>query len=275
MGLPASGKTTWAIKHMAKNPGRYKRINKDDLRSMLDCGKWSSDNEKLIVKVRDALILQSLEAGKHVIVDDTNLHHKHIDQIRQLTKNIAIVETKDFTNVSVKECIERDLKREPSVGKKVILDMYNQFLKLKPQVIEKDPNLPEAIICDIDGTLALFEGNPYERDFMSDKVNIPIASILVVWKNLNTKIIIVSGRNNKFKDQTVEWLEKNSINYDLIFMPRNPEDTKKDFILKQEIYEKEIKGKYNVLFVLDDRNRVVELWRSLGLTCLQVADGAF
>ncbi|KKL23847.1 hypothetical protein LCGC14_2421320, partial [marine sediment metagenome] len=45
-GLPASGKTTWAIGQIIKNPGKCKRINKDDLREMFDCGQWSRDNEK-------------------------------------------------------------------------------------------------------------------------------------------------------------------------------------------------------------------------------------
>jgi hypothetical protein len=52
-------------------------------------------------------------------------------------------------------------------------------------------------------------------------------------------------------------------------------DTRKDSIIKEEIYRAEIENKYNVLFVLDDRNQVVELWRRLGLTCLQVAEGNF
>jgi hypothetical protein len=56
---------------------------------------------------------------------------------------------------------------------------------------------------------------------------------------------------------------------------RKEGDVRKDAIVKGEIYEKNINGKYNVLFVLDDRNQMVEMWRGLGLTCLQVADGDF
>ena len=52
-------------------------------------------------------------------------------------------------------------------------------------------------------------------------------------------------------------------------------DHRSDFIIKQEIYEREFKGKYNVLYVLDDRNQTVNMWRALGLTCLQVAAGDF
>lgn len=56
---------------------------------------------------------------------------------------------------------------------------------------------------------------------------------------------------------------------------RPENDYRKDTIIKREIYEKEILNKFNVLFVLDDRDCVVEQWRDMGLTCLQVAEGDF
>ena len=83
-GLPASGKSTWAKKLITENPNSYKRINKDDLRAMLDDSKHSNDSEKFILQVRDSLILMAIEKGKHVIVDDTNLAPKHEARIRDL-----------------------------------------------------------------------------------------------------------------------------------------------------------------------------------------------
>ena len=51
---------------------------------------------------------------------------------------------------------------------------------------------------------------------------------------------------------------------------RKTGDYRKDSIVKREMFEEHIEGKYNVLFVLDDRNQVVDMWRKeLGLTCLQ------
>jgi len=47
-GLPASGKSTYAKELVAK--GNWKRINKDDLRAMLDCSKWSKANEKFVLQ---------------------------------------------------------------------------------------------------------------------------------------------------------------------------------------------------------------------------------
>lgn len=283
-GLPASGKSTWAKQLIDENPGMYKRINKDDLRLMLDNSKWSKDNEKFIIQIRNLLILHTLADGKHVIVDDTNLHPKHETTIRQLVKGLAEVEIKDFTDVPLDECIKRDKSRTNSVGEKVIRQMHKQFLWKEPEKTEYNDKLFDAIICDLDGTLALFgDKNPYERDFINDTLNENVADILRVYNNnslytktipLQIKIILVSGRDGKYQDETEKWLFKNNIPYNKLFM-RLGGDRRKDVIVKKEIYDNHIKNKYNVLFVLDDRNQVVNMWREQGLTCLQVAEGNF
>ena len=97
VGLPASGKTTWAKKIVLGFPGQYKRINKDDLRSMFDASKWTSNNEKFILDVRDTLITKALGEKMSVIVDDTNLAPKHIKRLKELAENMnAVFETKSF-----------------------------------------------------------------------------------------------------------------------------------------------------------------------------------
>jgi predicted kinase len=109
-------------------------VNKDDLRGMIDAGVYSKGNEKLVLQVRDALILHFLLQGKNVIVDDTNLHPKHEEDIRLLVKSHnethgdnVTVEVKVF-DVSVEECIERDRTRgDASVGPDVILRMARQW----------------------------------------------------------------------------------------------------------------------------------------------------
>jgi adenylate cyclase class IV len=56
---------------------------------------------------------------------------------------------------------------------------------------------------------------------------------------------------------------------------RKTGDNRPDNIVKKEIFDSNIKNNYYIEFVLDDRNKVVKMWRELGLTCLQVADGNF
>ena len=56
---------------------------------------------------------------------------------------------------------------------------------------------------------------------------------------------------------------------------RNANDYRPDEVIKKEIYEREIKGKYDIICVFDDRNKVVDMWREEGFLCCQVADGDF
>lgn len=274
-GLPGSGKSTWAKSLLDKNPGKYKRVNKDDLRAMIDNSKWSKDNEKFILNIRDQIILSALENGKHIIVDDTNLHEKHINHIKELVKGKAEVEIKDFTDVTLETCIKQDLKRFNSVGKDVIVDMYNQFLKPEIKQVEFDPNLPKCIICDIDGTIAkMVNRSPFDWNKVDqDEVYQDIVDILKTYEN-KVDIIMMSGRDGSCKDLTMKWLIKNKIPFDNLLM-RSANDMRKDSIVKQELYENYIKDQWNVLFVLDDRQQVVNKWRELGLRCLQVQEGNF
>lgn len=274
-GLPASGKSTYAKKLVADHPGKYKRISKDDLRAMLDVNKWSKGNEKFILKVRDGLILLALQEGYNPIVDDTNLHPKHETAIRELVKGQAIVEVKDFTDVPLETCIERDRQRPNYVGEQVIRKMYRDFLWVEPPMAEVDPTLPKAIICDLDGTLALLNGrDPYnaetcEQDILSEHI-----ANIVRFYSQSAQILLLSGRQERHRPQTVNWLARHEIPYTALWM-RQTNDNRKDSVIKEEIYRQHIQNRYAIQFCLDDRNSIVNLWRSLGLICLQVADGDF
>ena len=280
-GLPASGKSTWAKDYQGKNPNTV-RVNKDDLRAMLHNSVWSHGREDFVLKVRNFIVTESLKAGHDVIVDDTNLSPKHEVTLRNFALQAkAEFEIKDFTDITVDECIKRDLKRSTSVGEKVIKDMYKEFLAPKPEVIENDPNLPDCIICDLDGTLAhMVNRGPFDwAKVGGDEPDFEVWEILLRYRNVmpvshQMEVILLSGRDSICKDKTMEWLGLFDIPYDKLYM-RKKGDMRKDSIIKRELYEKHIKGKYNVQFVLDDRNQVVEMWRSLGLKCLQVAEGDF
>jgi predicted kinase len=279
-GLPGSGKSTWTENFLYNTaaPNTYKRINKDLLRTMLDCNIYSSKSEKFIIKTRDELILLALANGFNVIVDDTNLNPVHEQHIRLLVKNIENLKfTVKFFDTDINECITNDLKRTNSVGSKVIKDMYNKWLKPAPVAVKYNNELPDCIIVDIDGTVAL--KTPARSPFDWDKVdgdlpNTNIINFINNYLEANTiPLIFVSGRDSICKDTTERWLSCFFKKYKLFMRPEN--DYRKDTIIKREIYEKEILNKFNVLFVLDDRDCVVEQWRNMGLTCLQVAEGDF
>jgi predicted kinase len=288
-GLPASGKSTWAKEQVIKSGGRTKRVNKDDLRDMIDAGTWNKLNEKNILKIRDILVSHYLFNGNDVIVDDTNLAPKHEETLRKLAEaNSATFEIKSFTDVPLKTCIERDLKRDKSVGERVIQSMYNSFLKPKGHVAQYlptpvNPDLPNCIIVDIDGTLAHMNGrSPYDESKVNeDTVDETVREIVRKYANKDvmeeiqeTYVIVVSGRHDTCKPATMTWLSDNKIPWDELHM-RKGDDDRSDTIVKQEIYETWIKNRYNVRFVLDDRDRVVKMWREQGLKVLQVAEGDF
>lgn len=282
-GLPASGKTTWSKSQNAK------RVNKDDLRAMLDNSVWSKGNEKHILMARDMLVMHFLRFGFDVIVDDTNLAPKHESELQKMADQVgAEFEIKDFTDVTPEECIKRDQNRPNYVGEKVIWSMYNTFLKKKGDVAqytvpEYDPQLPDCIIVDIDGTLAHMTGrSPYDYSKVhTDAVDANIREIVQRYyrrdineETASTFVVVLSGRTDDCKTETESWLKANSIPYDLIYM-RAAGDNRKDSIVKNELYQANIKGKFNVRFVLDDRQQVVDMWRKIGLKCLQVEPGDF
>lgn len=282
-GLPASGKTTWALAEIKKSNGMTKRINKDELRMMIDGGKYSKANEKLVLTIRDRMIAEYLLDGKSVIVDDTNLDPKHEARIREIAKDFpnTTVEIKTFYDVSVERCIVRDAVRAKPVGEHVIRKMYERYLKRSNQEITQtfaavqNGFLPKAIICDLDGTLCHLNGrNPYNASLcINDLPNKPVLEIVKRFSGTHT-IIFVSGREDTYSSQTQAWLRQH---YKLpaILIMRKAKDNRKDSIVKAEIYNDHIRNKFFVEFVLDDRDQVVELWRQNGLTCLQVAPGSF
>lgn len=144
------------------------------------------------------------------------------------------------------------------------------------------------VIFDIDGTLADCEersrlaakekcfdwGVFMDRELiLKDK---PFEQICLMANLLHFDdfdIYLVSGREETCRDITESWLEKNRVKYKKLHM-RKEKDYRPDTIVKKEIYDEHFKDK-NVFCVFDDRNSVVNMWRSLGLVCLQVAEGNF
>lgn len=277
MGLPASGKSTWAKEQVLSSQGDVVRVNKDDLRMMVHIGQHSKGREKLIKLLRNDIVCRAIEMGKTVIVDDTNFHPSHYYTLKEIAESLdAEFEVNDsFLQVPLEECIIRDSKREASVGRDVIIGMYNEYLK--PKGIEYKLDCPDAIICDLDGTLALYTARTkqdhYERDFENDTPNEHVLLLLQVATNIKGyQIIFTSGRNEKFREQTISFLKKVGLSEDdhyKLFM-RKQSDNRPDYVAKQEMYNEHIKNNYNIKFVIDDRPQVVRLWRSLGLFVFDV-----
>jgi predicted kinase len=282
-GLPASGKTTWAINYCKEHP-LYKRLSKDDIRIELGNKPYSREFENEVIEVQRLYGQNFLDLGFSIIIDDTNFSPKHWEFWSKFAFMRPIGITKKIFDLSVAECIDRDSKREKMVGKDVIMDMYNRYVKSsfirkdERFILQQDVWLPPCVICDIDGTLALINGrNPYDNSLVHmDKINFPVRSILIKEDLSEPRpvIYLFSGRMDSSQEVTEKWLKEHYIPYDYLIM-RKSNDFRPDEIVKKEMYEEYIKDKYYVLYVLDDRDKVVKMWRELGLLCLQVYYGNF
>ena len=150
-----------------------------------------------------------------------------------------------------------------------------------------------AIVCDIDGTLA---DNSHRIKFIKDP-NGQIKKDWQTYRHLSPrdtsfdwcveflrgmqisgyKILFLTGRNESERDVTTEWL-MNHVGFLFdddgapnLYM-RDDGDYSQDYTMKRKVMEREILPKYEVLVCIDDRKQCVEMFRGLGLVCLQCQD---
>jgi hypothetical protein len=137
-------------------------------------------------------------------------------------------------------------------------------------------NKMKAAIFDLDGTLALLTTRkPYGEEqarCIEDSCREPLAEIARAFDTLGWAILLVSGRFGTYRHETMTWLKENNIPWDSLYM-REPNDQRKDDIVKEEIYNENIEPYYDVQIVFDDRPKVWRMWKRLGLFCAYVGDG--
>lgn len=141
------------------------------------------------------------------------------------------------------------------------------------------------IIVDLDGTLANVDHRvahvqkdppdweSFNAFMMHDEVNPWCRELIASMRQRGHSVFLVTGRGEKQREVCVDWLRSKNVSYEGLFM-RAANDTRPDAVIKEEIYQKEL-AHFRVLFVVEDRLSVVRMWRKLGLTCLQCADGDF
>ena len=282
-GLPGSGKTTRALE-ILKTDGNCVRVNRDSLRAMMFGDRaWSGHQEKIVTEIERTIVKQMLTLGKNVIVDDTNLRNYWKDL------DAEWLETIDLTNVLLTWCIERDGLRtgRAHVGRGVI-----ERMALENGLVDLSTYTKIAIV-DIDGTLAnmkhrkhFLDTHPkdYQNFYGCVSYDTPNRAIIHAIQQLNQTghtIIILSGRPAYVSGTpdinvgflTDEWLNKHNVpNYHL-FMRRSG-DYRPDNVVKAELFSllenKAGMKREAVKIVLDDRERVCEVWRMLGLPLVKV-----
>lgn len=290
-GLPASGKSTWARAWVAADPSSRLRVNRDDIRFQLYGAYWGDTvDETVVSKVEEAMVKAAVDAGKSVVVDATHLASRYVRRWINLGYE---VEVKAFED-RLAELIERDWNRrvwgERGVGGDAIKSMADRYGigpdgTLPPVTIETpvkfepapawDVNLPDAYIVDIDGTLADHEGirSPYDTSrYHLDTAHDDVCKLVLDLASMGYRILFVSGRDAAFREVTSQWIYANTgVRAEHLFM-RPEGDKRNDAIVKYELYNENIRGKYDVVGVFDDRGRVLRMWRAIGLTTFAVGD---
>lgn len=290
-GVPAAGKTTWARAWVAECPSRRTRVNRDDLRMML----WgigsglSREQEEIVTLTQREAVKAHLRGGLDVVADDTNLDPSSVQSWLSWTiKHGFQVTVRDFP-VELDVALARNEARGLTVPPQVIVRMHedhtDQGAIPSPDFIfdppvrpyRSRPDLPPAILVDIDGTLALRLGDrlPYDvARVHEDTPNGPVVEALRFFATHYT-VVLLSARDLSAHSETLRWLRDHEIPFDHLHM-RRAGDLRKDSIVKLDLFNRHVRDAYDVRMVLDDRTQVVvQMWRSLGLSTWQVNPGDF
>lgn len=148
-----------------------------------------------------------------------------------------------------------------------------------------DQSPVKVVIFDVDGTLA---DNSHRQHWVRNKprnwkaYNATMADDKPIQNIINMthimryfyKVIVVTARNADNAEVTKDWLQRHNVFYEAIYF-REENDYRDDTIVKSEILDQIIADGHEPVMVFDDRNKVVDMWRERGITCLQVAPGDF
>ena len=148
------------------------------------------------------------------------------------------------------------------------------------------------VIFDLDGTLANIEirrkmatksnGKMDWDIFFADRLieldepNQPVIDTCKALKAAGFNIAIFSGRSASTKQVTFDWLDKHGVEWDQLKL--RPEEHPFKFMPDEKLklqWLDDVDWKDRVTMVFDDRQKVVDMWREIGLTCMQVAPGDF
>lgn len=291
-GIPGSGKSTWVAEEKRKLNAKgieHAVASRDDIRFFM-FGSYTPgySAENMVTEVRDEMIYTALKNGRTVFVDEMNLRSKYIRHLVKIAKRTdATVSLKSFNDVPLKTCLERNANRDRVVPEHVIINAhkkhvannnvdYEKLIAEERYVHDEDiytpnKNLPSAYIFDIDGTLAINEGDRGWYDWGSvglDKPNLPVIDACRSLHEAGHSIIVMSGRDSVCRSETIDWLNEYNVPFHEIYM-REEGSQAKDTIVKRELFNL-INDRYWIKGVFDDRKSVIEMWQNLGLLVFDV-----
>ena len=289
IGISGSGKSTYVKKHATKDCVivnndivRRRCIGLSDNDNLWDYYQFDKNIESKVKDEMNDLINYALRNKKDLWIDNTNLTATKNESLKTFLEQLGYKVY--FHNLNITSNINNYLynneQRVDRLKSFVINDQYikaciNNYVNFYTNI-----RVPSNIaIVDIDGTIADFGTKRGPFDWSKVSGDTPRLYVIEVIKALYSSgsidfIQFLSGRDSICYDDTILWLQ-NVANFDMSrhrLLMRQHEDRRKDVIIKSEIYENCIKDKYNVKFVFDDRNQVVDYWWDQGLPVLHVGD---
>lgn len=284
VGISASGKSTWAREQ--SNTRAACDINRDWIRFNIVAPdatwatyKFTRAREDEVTRIQEDMIMAAWGMGQDVVISDTNLSPKVRARLTQLLTDIGYdVDIKAFP-VTFEEAYKRDNLRANGVGKDIL---YTQWLAWNEfwgrRTYTPDPSLPDAVIFDIDGTLADMAGKrgPFEWTKVGgDDARSLIVEMAKHYSRLGYHIIVCSGRDEVCRDETIGWLDEHLRSHYIwkdLYM-RKEGDMRKDNAVKEEIFWTHLAESYNIVACVDDRPQMIRLWHELKIpTVIAVAN---
>jgi hypothetical protein len=148
-------------------------------------------------------------------------------------------------------------------------------------------NSRETVLFDIDGTLANIEHRrrflkqsppnwkAFNAEMGEDTPNASVVSLYkALWNASCYELILVTGRSENSRALTEQWLAWNEIPFSRLLM-RTEHDFRADHVIKEELLDMLLGEGKQIVFTVDDRQQVVDMWRRRGITCLQCDVGDF
>ncbi len=225
-----------------------------------------NNNEKLVTQLQSTLIknllTQSTESGITIIVDNSNLQRDYIEQFVNYFSAYAEI---------VLKVMPLPMSRDSNHQTALFNQLDPRAIPLNIPRVVQNPDLPECVVFDIDGTLSERHPSRLLFEFRQVGLDFPVKPVIDALKACQKTVFIVSGRPEKCRAETEDWLAHNGVTYETLYM-RPMRDNRRDYLLKKDVWLR-IAEKHFITAIYEDRSCVVDLGRALGFTVLQVKDG--
>lgn len=287
VGPPGSGKSTLAKQYEADG---FVRVSQDDM------GKAG----------HLAIFHLGIEHGKSMVIDRMGFSRQQRQGYLEHAKKNGYETHIVVVHLGRSECYKRIVARIENEGHPTIMDTssansaLNTFFSKyeRPTSAEADNvqfvypggEKPEVVVCDLDGTLCNLDKRLHHvrtepgvkknwkaffEELSNDEPNMWCFHMMHAFAETGTGVVYASGRPDDYKRKTEAWLEEKNLDLHQALYMRCRGDHREDFIAKEIILDFEILTRWTPIMFIDDRQQVVDFWRSRGYTALQCAKGDF